>query len=69
VKLYSEDQTVDTNKTYTTNNLGSDLSGVTISDTGTVYWKVYYDGDDRNNGFDDGCSESIDATLTGFTNT
>lgn len=67
-KLYDEQQTVDANGPYTTANPGgSSLSGRTISTSTTVYWKVYYDGDTRNNGFNDGCSESIDATLTGFT--
>ena len=31
---------------------------------GQYYWKVVYDGDSRNDGFDD-CNENVDVTLTG----
>jgi hypothetical protein len=67
ILLYSETQTVDANGDYDTANPGG-ATGYTIAAPGeTDYWHVYYDGDDRNNGFDDGCSEIVDATLTGFT--
>jgi hypothetical protein len=66
--LYSETQTVDANGDYTTANPGG-LTGYTITAPAseTDYWHVYYAGDDRNNTFDDGCNESVAATLTGFT--
>jgi hypothetical protein len=69
--LYSETQTVDANGDYTTANSGDPTgtpAGYTISTSGeTDYWKVYYDGDNRNNPFDDGCNESVSPTLVGYT--
>jgi hypothetical protein len=67
-KLYDEQQTVTAAGDYNTNNPGgTSLSGRTISSSAKDFWKVYYDGDNRNNPFDAGCSESIDVTLVGFT--
>jgi hypothetical protein len=49
--LYATKVTVTANTTYATDNLGSSPSGYTISADGTYKWKVYYDGDSRNNPF------------------
>jgi hypothetical protein len=68
--LYSESQTVTASGDYSTLNLGSNgtPAGYTISTSGEKdYWKVYYDGDSRNNPYNAGCSEYVQPTLSGFT--
>jgi hypothetical protein len=64
--LYTKDRTVTANGAYSTDNSGTGPSpgGYTITTTGTFYWKVVYDGDNRNNGFTKNCSEIADVTLT-----
>ena len=62
--LYTKDRTVTANDTYSTDNSGTGPSGYTITATGTFYWKVVYDGDNRNNGFTKDCTEIADVTLT-----
>ena len=68
--LYHESQTVTASGDYTTANLGSSgtPAGYTITTSGEKdYWKVYYDGDSRNNPYNAGCTEYVQPTLSGFT--
>ena len=66
-KVYSETVDVTDNGTIPTTNTGdpADNNGYTISADGTFYWKIHYNGDDRNNPFDIDCGdEQVDVVLT-----
>jgi hypothetical protein len=66
--LYSQTFTdIGADATKTTTNSGDPAvsSGYTITASDIYYWKVRYEGDNRNNPATSDCVENIDVTLTG----
>jgi len=64
--LYSETiADIAADDTYETDNSGDPATdGYTIAADGLFYWKVHYEGDDRNNPATSDCVEIVDVDLT-----
>lgn len=65
--VYTKTFTVTANTNYVTDNsgVGPSPGGYTITADGTYKWKVHYNGDSRNNGFDIACgAEQVIVNLT-----
>jgi hypothetical protein len=63
--LFSQAITVTADGTYTTTNSGTPTAGYTISADGIYRWKVVYNGDTKNNGFEKACGvEQVNVDIT-----
>jgi hypothetical protein len=63
--LFSQAIAVTADGTYTTTNSGTPTAGYTISADGIYRWKVVYNGDTKNNGFEKACGvEQVNVDIT-----